>query len=391
MKTVILNWNGGENDPFSEVNRSIAKIFHKCGKETHTLQITDPAWAEQLGQLAVEGVDFVFTWQGLGSNIVLADNGDSIWELLKIPLICVHGDHPAHMPQNHTFESKYCFHLYADAEFARYSNRHFRRKKSAHIIDIPQVFLEKQLDVEEEAVFHIVKNIHHTDVFEAEWARTLPDVALKAYLQAAEALKQLIKKEVYVDLHAVVDDLIVAESWDWFNEQQNSNLAHRFHSSMDYYLRSFKSMAMLDEIRDVPVNIYGRGWDKFKENCRNKWKFFQGQPMADSQKLYYSLYGIIDISPSKMLHDRSLRAMANGQPFLSNANLEDSFSNLKPYQDLFFDLRPGQLRTKCEAVMANPALHKELSKEFANLYHDTFHFQAFVNHLDLLALSVDRF
>ena len=391
MKTVILNWNGGENDPFTEVNRAIAEIFHKCGKETHTLQITDPMWAEQLGELAIEGIDFVYTWQGLGSNIVLADNGESIWDLLKVPLICVHGDHPAHMPANHTFESKYCFHLYVNTEFTRYSNRHFRRKRSAYVIDIPQVFFEKPLEIEGEAVFHIVKNIQHTDVFEVEWAKTLPDFALKAYLQAAETLKHSIKNEVYVDFHAVLDDLIVTESWGWFDEQQNPGWAHRFHSSLDHYLRSLKSLAMLDEIRDVPVNIYGRGWESFKENAPMCWKFYPGQAMADSQKQYYSLYGIIDVSPSKRLHDRTRRAMANGTSFLSSANLEDSFNNLKPYQDLFFDFRLGQLRTKCEAVLANPAAHRERAREFADVYHNRFHFQNFVSRLDTLALSVDRF
>jgi hypothetical protein len=391
MKTVILNWKEGENDPFTEVNRSLAHMFRSCGKNVRTLQLTDSSWAEQLGEIALEGIDFVYTWQGLGSNIVLADNGDSIWELLKVPLICVHGDHPAHMPANHTFESRYCFHLYTNADFASYSNQHFRRKRSAYVIDIPQVFFEQPASIEGEAVFHIVKNIRHTDEFEAEWVKTLPEFALKAYLQAAETLKNQIISKPYVEVHEVLDELIAAEAWDWFSEQQNPGLAHRFHSSLDHYVRNFKAMLLLDELRDVPLKIYGRGWQRFKENAPEHWQFFQGMDMADSQNLYYSRYGIIDVSPSKRLHDRTRRAIANGRPFLSSANLEDSLQSAQAHQDLFYDFRPGQLRGKCESVMSNPGAHLERAREFAQLYHETFHFQNFVSRLDALAMSVDRF
>ena len=391
MKTVILNWKEGENDPFTEVNRSLEEMFRRCGKTTHILQITDPTWAEQLGQLAIDGIDFVFTWQGLGSNIVLADNGDSIWELLKVPLICVHGDHPAHMPANHAFESKYCFHLYINTDFARYSNQHFRSKRSAYAIDLPKIFFEKPLEITGDKVFHIIKNIRHTDAIEAEWAKALPDFALKAFLQTAETLKNRIKTEPYVEIHEVMDDLAAVEAWDWLEERQNSGLLHRYHSGLDFYVRSYKSMLLLGELHDVPLKIYGRGWDSLKANAPKHWTFYEGMAMADSQQLYYSYYGIIDVSPFKRLHDRSHRAMDNGQPFLSSAYLEGNFNGVEAYRDLFFDFRPGQLRGKCEVVMAKPEAHRELAREFAQRYHDTFHFQDFVNRLDTLALTVDRF
>jgi hypothetical protein len=391
MKTVILNWNQGENDPFSVTNRTIAEMFRRSGKHTHTLQITDPAWAEQLGNICLEGVDFVFTWQGLGSNTVLADNGESIWELLKLPLICIHCDHPAYMPANHTFESRYCFHLYENTEFARYSNQHFRTRKSAQVIDLPQLFIEKPLALAGEKVFHIIKNIRHTDTIEAEWAKAFPGFVVKAFLQTAEILKERIKTEPYVEMHEVMDELIANEGWDWFSEHQNPGLLHHFHSGLDYYIRSYKSILLLDELNDIPLKIYGRGWDRFKVNSPQHWRFYEGVTMADSQQLYYSQYGIIDVSPSKKLHDRSLRAMANGRPFLSSANLEDSGYNAQAYQDLFFDFRPGQLRSKCEAVLANPAAHAEQARAFANMYHQTFPVQNFVGRLDALAMSVDRF
>jgi hypothetical protein len=41
--------------------------------------------------------------------------------------------------------------------------------------------------------------------------------------------------------------------------------------------------------------------------------------------------------------------------------------------------------------MENPTAHLERACEFANLFHKTFHFQNFIDRLDALALSVNRF
>ncbi len=56
--------------------------------------------------------------------------------------------------------------------------------------------------------------------------------------------------------------------------------------------------------------------------------------MANSQDLYYTRFGLVDVSPSKGLHDRTRRAMVNGGAFLSSANLEDSFADIERFDPL---------------------------------------------------------
>src|SRR6266496_4044629 len=145
MNVVILNWKAGENDPFTVVNATIRQHLLACGKNVEVIEITEPNWTARVTELTAVGVEFVFTWQGLGSRATVGERGESLWDHLKIPLICIHGDHPSHMPLNHQLESRYCFHLYANAEFARYSNRHFRRRRSASVVDLPQLFREARV------------------------------------------------------------------------------------------------------------------------------------------------------------------------------------------------------------------------------------------------------
>ncbi len=92
MKTVVLNWSDGENDPFTVMNAAIAQHLRACGKDVATVQLSDSDWTVQLVDLSTGGIDFVLTWQGLGSGATINDQqGDqSFWEMLKVPLICLH-------------------------------------------------------------------------------------------------------------------------------------------------------------------------------------------------------------------------------------------------------------------------------------------------------------
>jgi hypothetical protein len=387
VKVVILNWKGGENDPFTVINDTIRQHFHACGKNVEVLEVTDPDWTKRLTQLATTGVSFAFTWQGVGSTAKIGDRGEGLWDHLKIPLICMHGDHPSHMPLNHQLESRYCFHLYTNADFARYSNRHFRRARSAGVIDIPQLHSESRLARRMGEHFVFAKNINDPDDTETRWQEQLPKPMFDSYMIAAETLKSIVTRGPYVEIHDVLDDLLIQHGWEHLGPDSHMDQYHHYHSALDHYLRSYKSVAIVSALREFPVRIYGRGWDRLARRAPALHVFEPGRTMADSQELYYTRFGLIDVSPSKRLHDRTRRAMVNGCGFLSSANLEDSFADIGRFDSLFFSLRPNELSDKCAAVVNDPDGHHAIAQQFAHLYHDTFHFRNFVNHLDQLALA----
>jgi len=389
MKAVILNWKAGENDPFTVVNKTIRQHLHACGKNVEVIEITDIHWPEYLAKLAPTGVEFAFTWQGLGSHVMVGDGSQSLWDHLRIPLICVHGDHPSHMPRNHQLESKYCFHLYTNAESARYSNRLFRRRRSASVIDIPQLHREPRLKHRSGEYFVVAKNIYDPAITETVWRERLSTDVLNAYMMAAETLRARIAAEPYVEVHDALDNVIVQHQVEWLAPEVNINAYHEYHSELDHYLRSHKMVTAVNALRDFPVRIYGRGWDRIAQTAPASHAFERGRNMADSQEMYYSAYGLVDVSPSKGLHDRTRRAMANGTGFLSSANLEDSFPDIDHFDALFFNFRVNELQEKAAAVVRDPEAHASLAGEFALRYHDRFHFKAFVDRLDQLAKSID--
>jgi hypothetical protein len=385
MKAVILNWNAGENDPFTVVNATIAHHFRACGKNVEVIEITAGDWGSRLIELAPSGVEFAFTWQGLGSSAAVGEPRQSLWDHIKVPLICLHGDHPSHMPLNHQLESRYCFHLYTNAEFARYSNRHFRRTRSASVIDIPQLHREPHLGRRAGDYFVVAKNIDDPLDTEKRWRQQLDKPVLDAYMMAAETLKSRLIREAYVEIHDVLDGLIAEHRPEWLGSRENLAGYHQYHSQLDHYMRSHKTVSAVNALREFPLRIYGRGWDRIAREAPASHVFESGRNMAYSQDLYYTRFGLVDVSPSKGLHDRTRRAMVNSGAFLSSANLEDSFADIARFDRLFFSFRTDELQRKCVAFLSDPEGHLALAQEFAHTYHNRFHFKEFVNRIDQLA------
>jgi hypothetical protein len=268
---------------------------------------------------------------------------------------------------------------------------HFRRHRGATAVSFPQVFREMPLGKVEGDYFVIAKNIDDPDFTENAWKQQLEKPIFDAYMISAETLKSHLVRQPYLDMHALLDALVSEYSWDRLSPATDINAYHRYHSQMDFYMRSYKSQLALTSMREFPVRIFGRGWGWLAQKSPAHHEFYAGKNMSESQELFYSRYGLVDISPAKGLHDRTMRAMANRTAFLSNANLEDDFTHIDRYDSLFYAFGKQDLAEKCAAVMENPEVHLELAREFSNQYQDRFHYKDFIRWIDQLAKSVQSF
>lgn len=394
MRTVILSWNGGENDPFTVMNAALARHLRACGKDVEIVELSDPDWVVRIADLCPAGIDFALTWQGMGSatEVDVNEGRRNYWELMRVPLICIHGDHPSHNPVNHQVEGRYCFHLHTDPEFAHYSNRHFRKTRSAGLIDMPALHQEPPLNWPAGGdCFVMAKNIVDPVDIEEAWRKRFDRSFFEYHMAALETLRARIDGETHVDVHRTVDEFLGEAAIAEIMANSGPDVFHEFHSRMDYYARNYRSVRALAAIKEFPVKVHGRGWERIARSAPRSHTFLPGLNMAESQALFYTRFGIVDISPASVLHDRTLRAMANGTGFLSSASPRGLFHDSGKFSRLFFSIGDGDLAAKCAAVMADPAGHRSLAGDFAAAYFDKFHVRRFVNTLDLLAKSVDRF
>jgi hypothetical protein len=233
--------------------------------------------------------------------------------------------------------------------------------------------------------FVVAKNIDDPLDTEKRWRQQLDKPVLDAYMMAAETLKSRLIRESYVEIHDVLDGLIAEHRPEWLGSRENLAGYHQYHSQLDHYMRSHKTVSAVNALREFPLRIYGRGWDRIAREAPASHVFESGRNMAYSQDLYYTRFGLVDVSPSKGLHDRTRRAMVNSGAFLSSANLEDSFADIARFDRLFCSFRTDELQRKCGAVLSDPEGHLALAQEFAHTYHNRFHFKEFVNRIDQLA------
>lgn len=391
MFVVILNWKDGENDPFTSFNHVLASYLDASGKRSKTLELSDGNWINQIVDLKCDGIDFVFTWQGLGTGVTVGEKEQSFWDVLQVPLIAYHGDHPCHKPANHALESRHCAHLYATREFSLYANRHFRKQSRAITLDFPVFSLDEPLGPGHGDHFVLIKNVTPPSEIENQWKQMLNGPSFDLYMTTAETLKTMLGQEHRVEIHPVMDDVLAHFKGENLAPLTGMDAYHLFHSQLDFYVRNSTSVAILDELKDIPLHVYGRGWNAFAASGNPHHQFHGPRDMAFSQSLYYSRYGIVDVTPSMTgIHDRTARAMRNETPFVSSAYLPGFLPDMDRYGSLFYEFRSGDLRAKCEAVMADPEAHAGLARDFSHRYQSRVSPSEFVWKLDSIARSLDR-
>lgn len=389
MQAVLLNWSGGDNDPFSVFNDALASILDGCGRRVTTVDLDDPEWWKQLIHLKEEGVEFVLTHQGLGTRAVIGEPERSLWDHLEIPLISIHGDHPSHMPANHALDSRYCAHLYGAREFALYANRHLRRKTPATVVRAPILCRDLPLGERHGDYFVFLKNIRPPEEMEAEWKEALDPDTYRIFMAAAETLRGALAREDYLEFHAVVDQVLEGENWMDGHLAPGTHPFHILHSRMDLYARVWKSLQVVEALRDLPLQIHGSGWDRYAKQASPSHRFFRGQKMAYNQSRYYSAYGILDVTSSRTgLHDRTERAMRNETPFLTSAYLPDLLPDMDRFDGAFYRFNGNDLREKAEAIIADPEAHAERCREFSHRYQTLANPYLFVKELEILARTM---
>jgi hypothetical protein len=395
MSIVILNWKSGENDPFTVTNNALRRYFSDAGKHVIMLELTDTNWINRLCSESTKSkIDFCFSAQGLASSAQFRKNRENIWHTLKIPLICVHGDHPCHMPTNHAHRHEYCHNFYIDPSFTKFSNEYFSHKTKAQTLVSPIIHIEKPKNNFSGDYFVFIKNITHPNIMEQTLKQHLQPELYHAVLGFLENMKARLHKEGRVDFHMEFDKFLTNEPKlnhiIYYILDGNFDLFHQLHSQIDLYIRNYKSICALDILKEFRVNIYGRGWEALSAKNNINHKFFPGMNMANSQDLYYSRFGIIDISPGEWLHDRTLRAIANKTSFLSSGNPDGLIKNPKDHTSLFFDFTEDNLTSRCTNIAHDPDNHRQASIRFSESYQSLHTPEAFTKTIIQQAKKIKR-
>lgn len=384
MRIIILNWSEGENDPFSYFNQQFRQQLVDLGHEVHIVPLNALLGSTlQLIQAAAP-VDLVFTWQGLGSMIGDASSGQTLWEQLGIPLVCLHGDHPCYNPANHQQTSLHVMHLYTVSAFARDANRLIARKWPALFEEIPSFFVAPEALPEFQGDFFVLpKNLTDTVETRRRWKQICDAPTYRMLCAGADAIEQAYRNGNDRDHHEVILDALAAPIPKTVRSGRANgkvaDLVFQLGRELDQVHRNLAAEFVLESLPDVPIRVYGRGWDRFASRGNPQHTFHPFDHVAQGDWQYRSTYGIIDIAPHRSsLHDRTLRAMRHGAGFLTSSSWRRDEPIHREFAGLFFAGDANALAAKADAVRNDPDAHRARVQMFAGVFDALFSMDEFM-------------
>jgi hypothetical protein len=389
MSIVILNWQGGENDPFTYFSTCMKQAFERMGRPTHIVNLGNSVM-RQLAELNSTGIDFVILWQGVGMQVGTTDTSPvTIWDQLKVPVLCYHGDHPSHMPPNHKATSPWVRHIYGTGSFASYANRIIPRNEAATFFPTPNWFADGARDQFEGEFFVLPKNIDDLDSTLDTWRGAPQRQVANFLLEAADAIISEFRNGNRTSHHDIIDGMLNAETMAALCQELGSSelpVRLHIHSLLDKIHRNAISEHVLKELEDVPLKVYGRGWDRFRVRQNRHHEFLSFDAMSDNAFQFASQYGVIDVAPiNDALHDRTLRAISNRSGFLIGSNWSYETFLGGDYGDLFFDGAAGSLRARAERVMQAPDAHRAQCYDFGQHYQRYASLFGFVKYFEAMS------
>jgi len=390
MRIVILNWSAGENDPFTYFSRQWQDRLRTIGHEVHIVPLAQQTILAVASLHHEVPIDLAFCWQGLGSDLVPDGFEQPLWELLRVPLICLHGDHPCYNPANHKQRTPFVLHLYGPASHANSANRLIPRDTPAIEGIYPSLFEKAAVQSAFEGEFFVLsKNIQDLADIRSEWKARYDADIYTLLTGMAGAIERAYLDGNHVNHHDVILDRSPARLREQILAGQlDATTADWYFGvtrELDRVHRIVAATFILDALSNVPIHVYGRGWERYKARGNANHQFFAADTVENSGHHYASAWGILDVAASNdMLHDRTYRAMQLGTGFLLSSAWMRGHPLHDDFADLFFGGNAEDLVRKVAIVQRDPAAHRASCATFeARLEAATLSTAAFLEQIEL--------
>jgi len=369
-----------ENNPFEFFNAHLSLQFKALGCIASTL-VFDDKFADNI--INYEDLDLAITWQGVASNIYI-NNDCNIWEKMKVPLVCLHGDHPCHKPANHSADNAYVHHIYTVPSFAKYSNTYFKRTRPAVFQMLPNFFTSKKDHQSNHGDYFVLpKNLDSVSETLSKWSESLRPSTSKFLIEASQVIIDNYNNNAFVDHHETIDTLLTNEVFNRLKLENNVTdelaLFHDLHKSLDKIYRNYASEKVIEDLFDLPLKVVGRGWDKYKKRANKQHEFLDFDSVSTGDWQFTSNFGIVDIAPAvDSLHDRFFRSLAQNGAVTSNSLICKTGLLSEGFDSIFYRTNDGKgLRNTAEKILGSRKEHFERCNHLSRVYQNQYSFYDF--------------
>lgn len=382
---IIIDWKGSENNALSYFNKSLKVMFEEQGYPAKLITLDDKFGANLLEEIN-RGINFVFSFQGLGLECYLnSDKTQTVWDLKNVPFITFHGDHPSHNLDAHKLYGKFIKHIYSTPSFSYFANKYIERDCQALAFQLPCIFKEERVSAFEKNKFVLLKNYADPIDLTRERIKGYRTDLCEFIMGAAESIISAMDNDVNFDHHLYIEREINER---FFNSDICAGeIRFGLHKILDHVYRLYATKKIVMELSNVPIDIYGYGWEQFKTPVGSKINFYSGLDASNSGRLFETNYGILDVAPTfDSLHDRTIRSCCKRTSFITTGKwasvLMPEFENLMPA------FKNNNFLCAVERIMSNPGEHLEICNHFAEKLKSRFSAADFVAKLNMLAMTM---
>ena len=253
-RTIVAFVGENENGILRHLSRGLMALLEPHGYQGHILDLADSSWMAQLHRHVEQGIAMAWGHAGIGAELQL--DGKCFWDLVRVPFVSVLADSPCWRPRNHNIKSDYVVNAYLYSEWLRIQRRFIRAPQLSARVQgglIPNIARDAipWRDRPRRMVF--VKTGGDPEARRATW-QTFPR-RWRAILEDAAAVA------IAAPTGDITDVLVAAFEAHDIGPEQRPQLLFGLMFELDLYVRDTRSTRLVTALLDLPVDIYGRGWD----------------------------------------------------------------------------------------------------------------------------------
>lgn len=328
----------------------ISRCWREQGIDVVDIDFSIAGWQQRLLECLATS-DFRFAAVASGIGLALQENGQNFWRHRRVPVFCLHYNHPAY---RHAVERDLPPNIvlgYMFRDHALFQHEHIRSENLVTSIHYgaPDIAGTAREDAEVRVVFSKTGNDP------AELERIWRDLPLLAPI-----LFDLVDEVGLGNCAAFPSAIAKICAAHGFEVQPFGTLCRFLIAQLDDYVRRRKSTMIAQAVKPFPVDVFGRSWEHVTASGTGRARFHGPVPSPVLDEAIAGATAMLNMNPNVELsaHDRFFVALGAGKAPISDANqfTRENFPELLPYS---FEFTPDSIAAAIERVFAQPHAARE--------------------------------
>ncbi|BBC79983.1 hypothetical protein Absy_008_149 [Acetobacter orientalis] len=290
-RNIVAFVGQNENNILRQFSLEFMSFLDPAQFKTHVINLMDTNWLAQLEPLTREGIFMAWSHAGIGAG--LGNETEILWDQLKVPFVSVLADPPCWCVKNHFLRSRYVANAYIFPEWLNVQNRFVKSPQLSttipHLGITPNSKRDAILWRNRPQRMVLVKSGGNPELRRKNW-NSFP----KRWRNILEEACDIAIKLPTGDITDIFVDACIRHD---LSPEHRVEIFYTLMYEADMYVREYRMNVLVRALLDLPVNIYGRGWDHLAP-LATKANFYGPVDATHLSSVYASAQFLLNTSPN---------------------------------------------------------------------------------------------